>query len=148
MPVGTDAEEEEIELCVAELGFVVLCGALLAELALDPVHRIRPAFERVEKRLLRHPVVRVLVVRRDAALVAPPERNPAPVGFLLRCLFVRELGRLPSGQHDVSTFVRRAHESLGDDFCRLLLVLDDDELDLAAVHGSPAASSFDRSMAA
>src|SRR5919201_2803105 len=43
--------------------------------------------------------------------------------------------------------MRRAREPVRDDCRHLVLVLDDDELDVASSHGSPAASSRDRSIA-
>ena len=66
--------------CVVEL----VGGLGRRQLAADPVHLGRRRLEPVEQGLGREPVVRALVVGRDASLVAPPERDAAPVR-LERC---------------------------------------------------------------
>ena len=148
MAVGADSQQEHVQLRVVELPLVVRGRLLLAELASDAVHGARRHLEVVEQRLLRHAVVRVLVVRRDAALVAPPELDLAPVRCVLRRLLVRLLRRSPAGEDDVPAFLRRARESLRRHRGHLVRILDDHELDVASDHGSPAASSFDRIIAA
>src|SRR5215212_9563599 len=146
MAVGAHAEQQQLELRVAELAHVLLGRGFLAELALDSVHGSWTAVELVEERTLRQRVVRVLVVGRHAALVAPPHLDLAPVGLALRRLLVGLLGRLATGQDDVAAFARSSREALADNRGELAFVLDDDELDVR--HCSPAASSRLRSIAA
>ena len=148
MTVGSDPEEEQVELRVVEFARVVGGGALLSELAFDPVHFARPALEIVEQRLLRRAVVRVVVLWRHATLVAPPKRNAAPVGRFLRRLLVCTLRRLAAREDDISTFIDSARKTLCDHRRDLVFALDDDELDVATFHSSPAASSRERSIAA
>src|SRR6266511_3602843 len=144
--VGPDAEQQQIELRVAELALVLGGSLLLAELAPDPVDCPRPALEPVEERTFRHSVVRVLVIGRHAALVAPPELDGLPIGCALRRFLVRLLGRLSARQDDVAAFACCTREPFGDDRRNFPVVLEDDELDVG--HCSPAASSFDLSIAA
>ena len=146
MPVRPDAEQEEVELGVVELLLVPRSGCFLPELALDAVHASGRALDPVEQRPLRHAVVRVLVLGRHTALVAPPELDLAPVRLELRGLLVCAFGCLPAGEHDVPPLARSPCEARGDDARELTLVFEDDELDV--VHCSPAASSRLRSIAA
>jgi hypothetical protein len=145
--VLADAEQLEVEHDVAELQLVVGGGFLLPELALDAVHRARLAFELVEQGPFRKRIVRKVVVGGNAALVAPPDLRPAPVGLAERRFVVRQLGCRATCERYVSAFARRVCQPLGDRRSDLLRVFDDDELDVAAQE-SPAASSFDRSIAA
>src|SRR5512133_923099 len=146
VPVRPDAEQYEVERGVAELALVVCGGLLLAQLAPDAMDGVRAVLEAVEQRELRQPVVRALILGRHAALVAPPDGRPAPVGGPLGSFFVRPHRRLAAGQEDVAALARPARQALADDGSELLLVLDDDELDVP--HCSPAASSRDLSIAA
>ena len=148
MTVWTDPEEQQAELRFAQLARVLRSGILLAELALDAMHHGRCTPEVVQQRVLRHPVVRVVVVGRNAALVAPPELDLAPVRRFLRRLLVRLFRRPAAGEDDVAAFLRAACEPLRRHRGNLVRVLDDDELDVARGHSSPAASSFDRIIAA
>src|SRR5439155_4672019 len=97
--VGPDTEQQEIEPGVVELPLVLGGGVVLAELTLDPVDAARQVLEPVEERPLRHAVIRVLVVRRDAAFVPPPDVDPAPVWLALRRFPVGLLGRLAAREH-------------------------------------------------
>src|SRR5437870_71806 len=106
------------------------------------------ALEPVEQRLPGHPVIRIRVVGWNAALVAPPELDVAPVRRLHSGELIRLLRRPAAREHDVAARDGRAREPLCGDSRDLVRVVDDDELDVAASHSSPAASSFDRSMAA
>src|SRR6266487_3781069 len=145
--VLADAEQLEIEHDVADLLLVVGGRPLLPELALDAMDGARVALEPVEQRAFCKRIVREVVVRWNAAFVAPPDLRLAPVGLALRRFFVRQLGRRTTRERDVPAFARRARQPLGHhrgDFAR---VLDHDELDVA-VQESPAASSFERSIAA
>src|SRR6266511_4501370 len=146
VPVRAHSEQEQVELRVAEFVLVVGRGLVLAELSFDAVDRTRAVVEAVEEGSLRHAVVRVVMVGRDAPLVPPPELSLAPVGGSLCGFLVRLFGRLPACQYDMAALAGRAGEPLGDDRGDLLVVFDDDELD--AAHNSPAASSLDRSIAA
>ena len=116
------------------------------ELAANAVNACGLHLEPVEQRPLRHAVVRQLVVRRHAALVSPPNFGATPVGLASRRFRVGERRRAASGEDDASTLARRTCEPLGYQCRCFLLVCDDDELDVA--HDSPAASSFERSIAA
>src|SRR5262249_51789094 len=99
----------------------------------------------VEQRRLRHAVVRELVVRRDAALVSPPELGPAPVGLELGGDLVRAARGRAAGQDDAAACTRLFGEALGDEPGRFLGVGDDGDVDRAH---SPSASSRERSIAA
>ena len=86
MGVGPEPQQDQVELRdalsedVAELVLVGVGGRpRLLALALDPVDRRPRAADPVEERRLRHPVVRALVVRRDAAVVPPPQGDARPV---------------------------------------------------------------------
>jgi hypothetical protein len=68
----------------------------------------------VEERALRHGEVRALVVRRHAALVAPPELDAAPIRLQPRRGFMCELRRLAAGQRDVPAAARSLGEQLAD----------------------------------
>src|SRR5262249_56540922 len=94
--VGPDSEQQQTELRVAELALVIGGALVLAELALDSMHSARRALEVVEQRLLRHAVVRALVVGWNAPFVAPPDLELAPVGRVLRRLLVCLLRRSPA----------------------------------------------------
>src|SRR3954454_21070564 len=144
--VRAETEQQQVELRVAELALIRRGGLLLAELAGDPVHGARPALESVEQRALGHAVIRFLVVGRHAAFVSPPELHLAPVVGALRRLLVRLLWCLAAGEDDVFPVARGLCHPLADDGGYLLLVVEDDELDVA--HCSPAASSRERSIAA
>ena len=147
MTVPAETQELQVEHRVVELSLVVGGGLLPAELALDAVDGARAALEPVEQRSLRERVVREVVVRRNAAFVAPPDLRLAPVGLALGCFRVRKFRCRPTCQRDVSTCARRAPQLFRDRRSDLVRVLEDDELDVAR-QGSPAASSFDRSIAA
>jgi len=90
---------------------------------------------------------RELVVRRNAALVAPPELDVAPVGLALGRFLVRQRGCPAACQRYVSAAPCSFCEPVGDRGCHGVGVFEDDELDVPA-HKSPAASSLDRSIAA
>src|SRR5439155_12237060 len=137
--VRPDAEQQEVQTPVVELPLVLGGGLVLAELALDPMDAARRTLEPVEEGPLRHAVIRVLVARRDAAFVSPPDVDLAPVGRALRRFLVRVLGHLSAREHDVAAFATRACETFGDGGRDLPSIPDYDELDLA--HCSPAASS-------
>src|SRR5439155_7187487 len=77
--VGPDPEQDEVEARAGQRLVVLRRCCLRAELAADPVCRTRLRREAVEQLLVREPVVRALVVRGYAPLVAPPERRAAPV---------------------------------------------------------------------
>src|SRR5438552_6721868 len=142
--VASHAEQDEVEHCVVELPLVRVCARVLAELAGHPVHGARLRFQLVEQRLLRHAVVRPLVPGRNGALVAPPELGAAPVRLQSRGERVRVPWRRAARQHDAAPAPRSLGESLGNDARRIVRY---DDLDIA-VHGSPAASSRERSIAA
>src|SRR3954471_3098492 len=144
--VRAETEQQQVELCVAELALVCRRGLFLSELAEDPVHGARPALQSVKERALGHAVVRFLVVGRHAAFVSPPELDLAPVVGALRRLLVRVLRCFPAREDDVAPFACGLRHSLADDRRDFLLVVEDDELDV--VHCSPAASSRERSIAA
>src|SRR5919197_3055768 len=98
--VRAEAEQDEVEPGLAELA-LVLAGRLgRVELAADPVHARRPR-EPVEERLAGQPVVRALVVRRHAALVAPPGPCAAPVGLAERGELVRAARGRAAGERDL-----------------------------------------------
>ena len=107
----------------------------------------RVALEPVEQRAFCKRVVRKVIVRWNATLVAPPDLRPAPVELALRRFFVGLLGRRATRERDVSAFMRGVRQPLGDRRGNFVRVLDDDELDVVA-HEPPAASSFERSIAA
>src|SRR5581483_3780761 len=92
-----------------------------------------------------HPVVRALVVGRDAALVSPPELDAAPVGLELGGQLVGAARRRTTGEDDAPAGARLLGETLGDEGGRRLRVLDDDDVDRAH---PPSASSRARSIAA
>ena len=71
--------------------------------------------EVVEQLLAGEEVVRALVVRRDAALVAPPERGAAPVGLALGGELVGAARRLTAGEHDRLPGASRRDELVRDD---------------------------------
>src|SRR5439155_1232094 len=96
--VGAEAEQEQVGLGAVELPVVLVRGVRGRELAADPVHSAGLALEPVEERALREPVVRALVAGRDAALVAPPELDAAPVAPELRGLLVRPADRRAARQ--------------------------------------------------
>src|SRR5689334_1347125 len=144
--VRADAEQEQVELRRAELDLVRARRRVRAALALDPVDAARRPLDPVEEGTLRHPVVRVRVLRRYAPLVAPPQVDAAPVRGELGRALVRPLGRLAAGEDDVAPVGSRARQALGDGLRDGVGVGEDPELDVA--HCSPAASSFERSIAA
>src|SRR5260370_1308206 len=85
-PPPVDAGPED----VAHLVLVgVGGGPRLLALALDAMDGRALALDPVEQRRLRHAVVRALVVRRNAPLIAPPERDAGPVHIHGRELLVR-----------------------------------------------------------
>src|SRR5690348_15941751 len=102
----------------------------------------------VEERLPRKTEVRAIVVGRDAALVAPPDAGGIPVRLELGGELVRATRGRAAGKHDLAAHAR----GLGKQLCHLpgrgLLVVRDDQLDVPRLHGAPAASSRDRSIAA
>src|SRR5690242_3335418 len=102
----------------------------------------------VEERLPRKTEVRAIVVGRDAALVAPPDAGGVPVRLELGGELVRATRGRAAGKHDLAAHAR----GLGKQLCHLpgrgLLVVRDDQLDVPRLHGAPAASSRDRSIAA
>ena len=147
MTVPAEAEELQIEHGVAELSLVVFGGLLLSELALDAVDDTRIALEPVEQRALRERVVREVVVGGDAAFVAPPDLRLAPVGLALRRFLVCELGGGAARKCDVPACACCLRQSIGNGGGNVARVLEDVELDVAG-HESPAASSFERSIAA
>ena len=87
-------------------------------------------------------------MRWNAALVAPPELDLAPIRFRFRRLLVCLLRRSPAGEHDAAAFLCSAREPFRRDPGNVVRVLDDHELDVADLHGSPAASSRERTIAA
>ena len=102
-------------------------GRLGLELASDAVHGGGLHVDAVEQRALRHCVVRALVVRRHAALVAPPQLDAAPVRLQPRRGLVRELRALAAGERDVPAVVRGLGEQLARAArCRLRVVQDDE----------------------
>src|SRR5947208_2196782 len=145
MAVRAEPEEEQVERRIAERGLVRRRGFVLAELAPDSVHGTRLSTDLVEQRLLRELVIRVVVVRRNAPLVSPPELDPAPVGLLLGRLLVGQLRRLPAGQDNISPFPGGLGEPGRNDCRDLLRGVHDNELDVAGLHleppGSPRAPS-------
>ena len=108
----------------------------------------RRRLEPVEQRLAREPVVRALVVGRDAALVAPPERGRAPVGLALGGELVRAARRRAAGEHDRPPARAAAASSSATIDATSSASVDDDQLDAVQRHSSPAASSRERSIAA
>src|SRR6476660_9839015 len=74
--IRADPEQHEVELGrsgLAQLALVVLRSRVGTELAAHPEYPGRRRIaERLEQRLLRHPIVRAIVVRRDASLIAEP----------------------------------------------------------------------------
>lgn len=101
----------------------------------------------LEQRAFRQRIVRKVVIRRNAALVAPPDFRLAPVWLALRRFFVRQLGRRATRERDVSACARCPYQPFRNEGGNLSRVLDNDELDVAAQE-SPAASSLERSIAA
>ena len=146
MPVGAETEQDEVEGAgVCELDLVLPRALVATELALHPVDRLRLALEPVEQRRLRHGVVRPCVVRRDAALVSPPELDAAPVGLELGCELVGVARGRAAGEDDAAAGPDLLHQPLRDELRRLVRVGDDRDVDRAH---PPSASSRARSMAA
>src|SRR5439155_3676440 len=145
--VGSEAEQLQVEVCVAELVLVIGRRFFFAELSPDAVDLPRCVGDAVEQRALRQVIVGELVVGWNATLVAPPELRVAPIGFALRSLLVGVLRRLAAGERDVPARARREGQPFRDGTRDLVSCFEDDELD-AVRHCSPAASSRDRSIAA
>jgi hypothetical protein len=118
--VGAEPEQDQVEpgLGVAELLaqrlLVSLPSLERAALPLHPPHlrRVGADTEPAQQRPAHHPEVRVLVVGRDAALVAEPECRVGPVGVELGGLFVRAPRRGASSKRDVAACVGRSGEPL------------------------------------
>src|SRR6266542_675792 len=146
--VRPETEQYEAELDPAEVGVVLLGCGLRAELPSDPLDLTRLRGQVVEQVLAREPVVRAGVPGRDAALVSPPEGGRAPVRPALRGQLVGTPRRLAAGERDRRPRARRFHQRVRNDRGDFLLVLGLNELDAVERHGSPAASSRERSMAA
>jgi hypothetical protein len=87
--VGPDAEEDEIEARRQ----VDVCGAQRMNLRLGHV-------DAVQEGLPRELLVREVVVRRDVALVAPPDMPVLPVEGLRREPLVGGADRRASGERD------------------------------------------------
>jgi hypothetical protein len=97
----------------------------------------RLAGDAVDQRDARHVVVRALVVRRSATLVAPPQLDAGPVLLELRYELVRALRSRAAGEHDVAAGACGLREPLRDDARSALGVVRDDDLDVAPFgHGS------------
>jgi hypothetical protein len=140
----------EVEDELTRLVVVGVRGGLRLELAMDSVNRPRRLLEAVEQRLVGQQEVRLLVVRRDAALVAPPDPRPAPVGQQLGCRFIGGPRCTSARERDLAARAGDVDELLGDGASSLGRRLADDQLvdPGQSAQGSPAASSRERSIAA
>jgi hypothetical protein len=143
--VGADSLQREAERDAPELAVALRRGRLAAELAPDSVNLGRLPFEAVEERPLDEQVVRALVVRRNAALVAPPEVRRAPVGLEAGGQLVRRSGRVAAGKRDVPSGPRCLDKQDGRGALCLARRVEDPELE---AQDSPSASSCERSIAA
>ena len=140
--VGPDAEQREVEHRVAELALVVGCRALLAELALDPVHLTRRRAEAVEQRAFRE--------RGSSSARRPAARSARRSTRARRCssrarasaaCSYASAGALPPVERDVpAASAQPAASRSATARCDRVGVVDDDELDVG--HRSPAASSL------
>ncbi len=145
VPVGAEPVQDQVEGHAAQVLFVGGRGLLGVVFSPDPVDGRRSPLQPVEQGVLHEEVVRPRIVRRDAALVAPPHLGLAPVGLELGGQLVRAPWALTAGEDDVPAGTRRFREPLRDEARRRLRIGDDFQPD---AHSSPAASSRERSIAA
>ena len=148
MPVRPEPQQDEIERRAVEQLVVLLCRRLRASLAVDPMRLGRLGGQPVEQPLLCEAVVRTLVVRRDGALVPPPQRRPAPVRLLPGRELVRAAGRLAAREYDRRACACGRDQRVRDDRSYLLFGSDSNELDPEQGQASSSASSRERSTAA
>src|SRR5215218_10760804 len=142
MAVGPDPLEGESERDSLEQAVVLARRRLAAELTANPMHGPWLHIDPVEHRLAHESIVRALVVRRHAALVAPPERRRAPVGLELGCQLVRRARGRAAGERDVVA----AAGSAGEKLSRRAVGFRCGREDLQ--NESASLSSFERSIAA